>query len=108
MKQTTEKQIEAILNGVLINACGLKLGSHRTRTHDDHEGTFEGKVGVYIGPDGDAYLTSDQQPPLRFRNYFGGGRSPRVYNALLILAKAIDMDNAERPEQAPNNLTNTQ
>jgi hypothetical protein len=35
----------------------------------------------------------------RYRTYFGGGQSLRTRAALLILAKAIAMDNAERPQR---------
>lgn len=74
-----------------------------SRLHDDHDGTFVGDVSVVLSQDGDAWLriigerTSDS---LRFRMAgftAGGGMSPRVRNALMILAFAIKLDNEENP-----------
>lgn len=42
---------------------------------------------------------------VRFRNYAGGGRSQRVYNALRILAFAIYLDNQDDPIANPDHET---
>jgi hypothetical protein len=94
---TELSRIEKILNGsieCLPDDGGLRL-------HDDHDGTYEGTLWVQVGPDGDAWVNVINRSPfgLRFRNSFGGGRSLRVHNALLILAHAIKMDNLERPDK---------
>lgn len=60
-----------------------------------------------ISGDMDAWLVSplgSEYQALRFRASAGGGWSPRVHRALLILAEAIQRDNAERP-QPPDELT---
>lgn len=72
------------------------------RTHDDHDGTFNGKITMSFDKMGDAWLICD--PPsafnrcLRFRTFGGGGNSLRVRQALMLLAEAIRLDNLERPE----------
>ena len=71
------------------------------RTHDDHDGTFEGKIMLQVTPDGDMWLITDKHrgPALRFRTpMIGGGHSPHVFSALRILAYAIILDNKEHPE----------
>lgn len=79
----------------------LKSEVSYERTHDDDDGSKKGRLSVMFGPDGDAYLMTDTRPgeALRFRTFFGGGRSLRVRDALMILAEAIRLDNEERPEQ---------
>mgnify|MGYP000083937511 CR=1 FL=1 len=75
-----------------------------SRIHDDHDGTFDGSIELFFGPDGDAWISvqrlHDHQIPraIRFRNYCGGGRSLRVYHALRLLAEAIRLDQEERPD----------
>jgi hypothetical protein len=71
------------------------------RIHDDHDGTYEGKLMIFELENGDMVVTTDkhQGSPLRFRNYFGGGQSLRVHNALKILALAIKLDNDEHPQR---------
>lgn len=67
----------------------------------------EGFISVMFGGDGDGYLTiAAQMDPnehkwsMRFRMpMMGGGQSPRVRNALLILAEAIRLDNLDHPQQ---------
>jgi hypothetical protein len=61
---------------------------------------------IVFSRDGDAWwevwCEHDPEEPgsvPRFRTYFGGGQSLRTRAALCILARAIDMDNAERPQQ---------
>ena len=81
----------------------LKTDTLYERTHDDHDGTFEGKIRVAFDMVGDAWVNTDRQgKDLRFRTFGGGGNSQRVRNALIILAEAIRLDNEERPE--PENI----
>jgi len=70
------------------------------RLHDDHDGTETGKLNVMFSPDGDARIWIDGVPSgtaLRFRMPgIGGGNSFRTRVALLILARAIMLDEQER------------
>ncbi|MFA6183673.1 MAG: hypothetical protein WC682_01060 [Parcubacteria group bacterium] len=98
-----ERLLKDVLR-VLNNPLGiphLSTEEAYTRTHDDHDGTFEGNLTTFMLRDGDMVVTTDKHhgPPMRFRNYFGGGQSPRVYNALKILALAIKLDNEDRPQR---------
>lgn len=72
------------------------------RIHDDHDGTFQGSIGVTRAVDGDMYVWTETSPQilsnwLRFRSGTGGGRSLRTHNALRILAEAIRLDALEDP-----------
>lgn len=66
----------------------------------------QGKISVAFSPDGDSWILVLSQPDpnemrrtLRFRiPFIGGGQSPRVRSALLILAEAIRLDNEESPQ----------
>lgn len=81
----------------------LETNTNYSRTHDDHDGTFTGKINIFIDEMGDIFLILDKPQnftnSLRFRTYGGGGNSLRVRNALMILAEAIRLDNLEKPEQ---------
>lgn len=71
------------------------------RLHDDHDGSRDGKINVTFSGGGDAWVDISHSCPgsLRFRTEFGGGgMSPRVRNALMILAYAIKLDNEARPQ----------
>lgn len=65
-----------------------------------------GSISVVFGVDGDGHLSVVSEPDpneprlsMRFRMpMIGGGQSPRVRNALLILAEAIRLDNEEHPQ----------
>ena len=74
----------------------IKTLSGYERLHDDHDGTQEGKLCVMFSPDGDARIWIEGVPPgsaLRFRMPGGGGgMSFRTRVALLILARAIQLD----------------
>lgn len=73
------------------------------RVHDDHDGMYKGELQITVGPDGDMWISTDPPSTLRFRMPFiGGGMSPRVWNALRVLAFAIELDNRERPIQKPD------
>lgn len=68
------------------------------RIHDDTDGKEAGIIKVVFSNDGDAHIWIDNCPALRFRMPdLGGGLSPRVRVALLILAEAIRLDNANDP-----------
>lgn len=69
------------------------------RQHDDTDGEIgEGYLTVEFNSVGDAFVGVDGKT-LRFRMNNGGGKSPCVRNALLVLAEAIRLDNEERPQQ---------
>lgn len=71
------------------------------RVHDDHDGTRRGKVCVTLADDGDAWLEVEPNHhggALRFRSQFGGGDSPRVRAALMLLMLAIKLDSEEKPQ----------
>lgn len=74
------------------------------RRQDDHDGNLGEGVSVSFGIDGDAYIETNSRPcsSCRYRvPLIGGGRSPRVRSALMILALAIEADNLNDPQ---NNL----
>lgn len=95
--------LKKLLETPLVWPKKLDVKKSYTRIQDDHDGTFEGSVFIMFGPDGDAYIGSDTSKLIRFRNYFGGGVSLRTYNALVILAEAIRLDNEACP-QIKNNI----
>lgn len=66
------------------------------RQHDDTDGGSTGFLMVTFDRMGDAYVSIDDSEWLRFRTYGGGGASLRTRAALMILAEAIRLDNAER------------
>lgn len=82
----------------------LETGEQYQRYEDD---TPLGYLAVLFGGDGDGYITvfheqdpNDRHMSMRFRMpMIGGGQSPRVRNALLILARAIQLDNEDKPQQ---------
>lgn len=67
----------------------------------------KGFISVMFGPDADGYImvAAEMDPnehkwSMRFRlPIMGGGQSPRVRNALLILAEAIRQDNLDHPQR---------
>ncbi len=79
----------------------LNSGEVYTRLHDDNDGTFTGILSIQFDRNGDAYIATDvgKLKNLRFRTFGGGGKSLRVKNALMILALAIKLDNAESPQE---------
>lgn len=80
----------------------LKAMEVYSRLHDDHDGTFTGHLAVALLSNGDAVVSIEGAHSLRFRDAMsGGGRSPRVRNALMILAYAIELDNEEDPIEEP-------
>jgi hypothetical protein len=82
---------------------GLECGVVYERQHDDTDGGDDGHLLVQFSQDGDAWISIDCQKPLRFRNWGGGGRSLNTHAALMILAKAIQMDNEIKPNRGDQN-----
>ena len=70
----------------------IKSETLYSRLHDDHDGKFDGFLGVQIDRMGDAFILPHMET-LRFRTYHGGGMSLRVRKALVVLAEAIRLDN---------------
>ncbi len=63
---------------------------------DDQDGTGKGVLSItFLPKTGDATISIDNRPPIRFRGSFGGGKNLRVRNALMLLALAIKLDNQE-------------
>jgi hypothetical protein len=81
----------------------LKTDTAYRRQHDDHDGSPKGGLMVLIDKMGDAYISTDNNPWLRFRTWGGGGQSLRTRNALMILAEAIRLDNEDRPQDILSN-----
>lgn len=81
----------------------LETGKCYQRFEDDSP---NGYISVVFGGDGDGHLMviaeqdpNDHKLSMRFRMPLqGGGQSPRVRNALLILAEAIRLDNEDHPQ----------
>lgn len=82
---------------------GVKTECMYSRVHDDNDGDHSQTIDLYITCDGDAWITAPRAPTRRIRVVpGGGGRSPRVHNALKILALAIKLDNEADPEFSGN------
>ena len=98
-RATLEKRVRAILEEPFwLNTLDPEKQTYE-RQHDDTDGKPEGFLMVSFGPDSDAYISIDMHPMLRFRTEMGGGLSQRTRNALIILAEAMRLDNAERPQR---------
>lgn len=87
----------------------VKTGVPYSRVSDDTDGG-DPRIIVAFGPDGDAWVevTSIRSEDLenfqsafmhRFRTGFGGGSSPRVRTAFMILARAIQLDQRDNPDR---------
>lgn len=91
---------EKLLKIVLEKPLFIPIPSNEffERVHDDHDGSFKGKIAVAI-VEGDMWVRTEEHGRkfLRFRDYFGGGQSLRVHNALKLLALAIKLDNEDFP-----------
>lgn len=89
-------QLPVILNSPLPIA--LSAEDAYRRLHDDHDGTFVGELSVSLSRDGDVWVSTAPGHTLRFRvPMIGGGMSPHTFNALRMLALAIELDNKYRP-----------
>ncbi len=88
------KRLREVLEGDIEFPDQISVDSAYEAVQDDDDGTGEGKIIVMFSKDGDAWVTTDKHrgPALRFRGEFGGGRSLRVRNALVILALAVALD----------------
>ena len=108
MREISQERLNKDVRRVLDNPLwpsGLHADEVYSRIHDDHDGTRQGILSVYFEPHtGDAFVQIDIHHglALRFRTEIGGTQSPRVHNALRILAKAIQLDNEARPDGNPN------
>lgn len=73
----------------------LAVGQCHTRIHDDSDGQADAEhaLSVILAADGDVHVVAGAGQPLRFRCALGGGVSPRVRSALLVLAEAVRRDN---------------
>lgn len=101
--ETTDVAMRRALDVVLerpLWPASLEAERPYMRRQDDCDGSRElqHNVVVTIGRDGDAWVDAGQFRGLRFRHDFGGGQSPRVRAALVVLAEAIRRDNEERPQ----------
>ncbi len=98
-----ERDLPRILNTPL----GIGVGANESleRVHDDHDGTFEGRLQIFMSTDGDIHIrttpTHDGKGFLRFRSMNGGSMSDRTHNALRLLLEAIRLDNLARPIKYP-------
>ena len=101
MGQTKDKPVEQRIKELLEEYFfprTLKAGTPYFRTHDDCDGDMNEGIGVEIDRYGDAWVSVKNRPmhSCRFRMpMIGGGASPRVRNALVILAEAIRLDNED-------------
>ena len=95
--QTNQKTIDKVLSDFFWPP-GLKSGIPYRTTHDDNDGDpSNGVLSVAIGPDGDVWMQIYGHVPLRFRvPLIGGGKYPKIRNALLLLAEAIRQE-GEQP-----------
>ncbi len=76
----------------------IEVNKNYFRTHDDCDGDTSEGVSLTFSVDGDAHIicTRRAMQSCRYRiPSIGGGRSPRVRKALLILALAIKLDNED-------------
>jgi len=99
--QAVEKAMNILLEGAFWPA-KLEPKVAYSRRQDDTDGDTgaDQNLSVMFGPDADGYVTVGWAQVLRFRETFcGGGQSPRVRNALLVLAEAIRRDNEELPQK---------
>ncbi len=99
----TSQKLKKLLQDGFVWPEELQTGVAYSRLQDDHDGEFEGRVIVSFSMDGDAWVDIDvpRRTTMRFRSGFGGSRSPRVHNALILLALAIKLDSEERPDPVP-------
>jgi hypothetical protein len=101
-KATSELMLKRALNTVLEDYYfpnTLETHVSYSRRQDDTDGELDSKhyIRLMISRDSDAWIIHDDIS-LRFRAPFGGGSSPRVRNALIVLAEAIRRDNEDRPQ----------
>lgn len=80
---------------------GLRTNYFYQRSQDDHDGDPQkGILRVCMDQVGDAHISVGNDESSRFRMPgSGGGLSPRVRVAIMILARAIQRDNEDYPLQ---------
>lgn len=100
-RESVARALDTLLEAPMMPAT-LCTNTPYRRRHDDNDGKrgFEHDLVVFLGQDNDAWVTAGEAvAALRFRvPFIGGGQSPRVRNALLVLAEAIRRDNEESPQ----------
>ena len=77
---------------------GLRPDEFYFRTQDDCDGDQNNGIAVGIDRQGDAWIQANKRSFSGYRYRMplsGGGSSPRVRRALVILAEAIRLDNEE-------------
>lgn len=97
-REIKQKDIDRILSGYFWPE-HIDTRTPYTTTHDDNEGDPKsGYLTVMFSPDGDAWIetTKERRGQLRFRvPEQGGGKFPKIRNALLLLAEAIRQEGKE-------------
>lgn len=97
----TQDQLEKSLHNLLegdywINTLTPDVLHARRQDDCDGSGGAEHQLQVYLAEDADIHVfIPGQLHSLRFRHGLGGGQSPRVRNALMVLAEAIRRDNED-------------
>ncbi len=105
--ELSEKEVEKIadqLPAILNSPLPIALSDEKPycRLHDDHDGTFVGELSVSLSRDGDVWISTSPGHTLRFRMpMISGGMSPHTFNALRVLALAIELDNEYHPISKP-------
>jgi hypothetical protein len=104
-QSTIERSIDVLLEtywwpGKIVSRMAYE------RIQDDCDGDRSQILEVGFSSDGDAWIRTYHHGSLRFRSEPGGGMSPRVRNAILLLAEAIRRDHDARPQfrQKPANV----
>jgi len=105
-EQTIARALDNLLEGYYPPPSSLVehgLNKMFTRRQDDTDGERgpEQYLSVGFTADGDAWVFQNAGPVLRFRKEEGGGLSPRLQRALMVVAEAIRRDNEARPQSAP-------
>lgn len=83
----------------------IDIGKLYERRQDDTDGSDAPSQYLSLGIDSSGnsdihiIIYPGKHRELRFRNYFGGGKSERVRKALIILMEAIRRDNEKNPEK---------
>ena len=94
-QSVSQKDLDKILNGYFWPK-KLKGRDSYLTTHDDNDGDpSSGYLAIEFSNDGDAWIKTSG-PMLRYRMPgIGGGKSPKIRNALLLLAEAIRQEGQE-------------
>ena len=101
MRKKHKSDIQTIAHEVLETPFwpdGVEAKGAYFRTQDDCDGILSEGIYLSFTCDGDAWIHTSSRPfqSCRYRMpMFGGGRSPRVLNALLMVALDIKQDNDE-------------